>query len=317
MLTNQQLLFFKNQGYVVIEDVFDQENIITPIRFEYENLLNTLITDWVEKGALKEPPEDADFFEKLDFCYREGCEWFQPLDISLPDDTITQNTAMHFGPAVFDLLTCPKLLDIIEQLIGSEITSNPIQHVRLKPPATKLRANEIRSHITHTDWHQDRGVALQEADNTNMVTVWCAISDATINNGCLQVIPHAPKIELLPHCPKAQMAIADGFFDETQAIPLPVKSGGIVLFHPLTPHSSLPNKTDTFRWSFDIRFNKSGEPIGRAHFPEFIARSQLKPESVLNDWKIWRQMWEQARLRLASQERLNAHRWTADAPACA
>ena len=32
-----------------------------------------------------------------------------------------------------------------------------------------------------------RAVALQEADQTNMVTTWCAISDATVENGCLQI----------------------------------------------------------------------------------------------------------------------------------
>jgi hypothetical protein len=77
---------------------------------------------------------------------------------------------MHFGPAVFALLTAPKLLDIVETLIGPEITSNPIQHVRLKPPARKLYDDEVRAHIAHTDWHQDRGVAHDEADQTDMVT---------------------------------------------------------------------------------------------------------------------------------------------------
>ena len=317
MLTKDQLSFFETQGYLVIENVFDQENILTPVRSEYAALLDNLIKDWVSSGVLTTLPEGAGFYEKLNFCYQAGCDWFQPLDISLPGDRITQDTPMHFGPAVFDLLTCPRLLDIVAQLIGPEITSNPIQHVRLKPPAAKLRHDEIRPHISHTDWHQDRGVALDEADNTNMVTVWCAISDATVENGCLQVIPHTPEAGLLPHCPKTQTAIADGFIDETKAIPLPVTSGGIVLFHPLTPHSSLINQSDTFRWSFDIRFNKTGEPTGRAHFPEFIARSAADPDSILTDWQIWRQMWENARLRLASQEHVNIHRWTSDAPVCA
>ena len=317
MLTKDQLSFFEKQGYLIVENVFDQENILTPVRSEYGALLDKLIKDWVRSGVLSTPPKEADFYEKLNFCYQAGCDWFQPLDISLPGDRITKDTPMHFGPAVFNLLTCPRLLDIVGQLIGPEITSNPIQHVRLKPPAAKLRHDEIRPHISHTDWHQDRGVALHEADNTNMVTVWCAISDATVENGCLQVIPLTPEAALLPHCPKTQTAIAHGFIDETKAVPLPVSSGSIVLFHPLTPHSSLTNQTDTFRWSFDIRFNKTGEPTGRAHFPEFIARSETDPDSVLTKWQTWRQMWEEARFRLASQEHMNIHRWTSDAPACA
>ena len=42
-------------------------------------------------------------------------------------------TPMHHGPAVFELLTNPKLLDTVEELVGPEIYSNPVQHVRIKP----------------------------------------------------------------------------------------------------------------------------------------------------------------------------------------
>ena len=56
-------------------------------------------------------------------------------------------------------------------------------------PATALRPGEIRAHITATDWHQDRAVALEDADADEMVTVWLAITDATVENGCLQVQP--------------------------------------------------------------------------------------------------------------------------------
>ena len=260
---------------------------------------------------------ELDFFAQLAACYDAGCDWFQPMDISLPGDRITADTPMYFGPAVFDLLTAPKLLDIVESLIGPEITSNPIQHVRLKPPARKLYEDEVRAHIAHTDWHQDRGVAHGEADNTDMVTIWCAITDATVENGCLQVLPKDKGQELLPHCPKSQTAIADGFIDMNKTVPLPVKSGGIIILDPLTPHASLENQTDSFRWSFDIRFNRTGQPTGRAHFPEFIARSKANPETVLTDWRLWRHRWEVARDKLAADTHIPIHRWDSDAPFCA
>ena len=64
-----------------------------------------------------------------------------------------------------------------------------------------------------------------EADDTTMVTVWMAVSDATKGNGCLQVIPRTASTGLLPHCAKTQTAIADDFLDESRAVPLPVRSG--------------------------------------------------------------------------------------------
>ncbi len=91
----------------------------------------------------------------------------------------------------------------------------------------------------------------------------------------------------------------------------------MVLFHPLTPHASLINRTNGFRWSFDLRFNDTGQPTGRAHFPEFVARSRANPENVLTSCDEWRAMWEAARTRLAANPHVDIHRWSPDAPACA
>jgi ectoine hydroxylase-related dioxygenase (phytanoyl-CoA dioxygenase family) len=166
-----------------------------------------------------------------------------------------------------------------------------------------------------TEWHQDRAVAHAEGDRTQMITVWLAISDATVENGCLQVIPGKP--QMYPHCPMKQTSIADGFLDLDKAQPLPVKAGGAVIFHPLTPHASLDNRSDQFRWSFDIRYNVTGQPTGRAHFPDFIARSRATPDRVLSDWKKWQDMWLEARARLSGKPHIPIHRWTSDSPACA
>ena len=314
MLTAGQVDAFNANGYLVVEDVLDQAAVLDPVRAEYAALLDALYRDWATQGRV--PPGLTGYYEQLSAAYRAGCDWFQPMDISLPGGEIAADTPMHFGPAVFDMITAPRLLDAVEQLIGPELTSNPIQHVRIKPPATDLRSDESRAHITRTDWHQDRGVGHAEADATTMVTVWLAVTDATVENGCLQVIPRSPDLGMLPHCPKTQTAIADGLIDESRAIPLPVKSGGAVFLHPLTPHASLANRTQGFRWSFDIRFNRSGEPTGRAHFPDFVARSRANPASELRDWRAWRDLWVATRARLAGAPHIPIHRWRSDAPLC-
>lgn len=313
MLTQAQIDRFNTEGVLVVENLLPPDLLIR-IRAEYADLLDALYDRWHVEGLVP-PPGDQDFWAKLQTSYAAGCDWFQPMDISLPGDTIQADTPFHFGPAVFDMLTCPRLLDAVEGLIGPEITSNPIQHVRIKPPAKTLRGSEIRAHVTATDWHQDRAVGHEEGDNTQMVTVWLAITDATVENGCLQAIPGKPR--MYPHCPKTQTAIADGFLNPDDAVPLPIKAGGAVIFHPLTPHASLANTTQGFRWSFDIRFNVTGQPTGRSHFPSFIARSRQAPESVLTDWQAWRELWLEARARLAQKPHIPIHRWRADSPACA
>ena len=141
MLTATQLGFFEENGYLVVENVLDQEKVLDPVRTEYAELMDQLYADWHRQGLLP-PPGSKNFFEKLRTAYVNGCDWFQPMDISLPGTIIEPDCPFHFGPAVLRMLTYPKLLDIAESLIGPEITSNPIQHVRIKPPRTELREGE-------------------------------------------------------------------------------------------------------------------------------------------------------------------------------
>jgi len=313
MLTDAQLQTFETDGVLVVPDVLPPA-LLSRIRAEYMALMDALYDRWAAEGRVP-AAEGRDFWDKLRTAYAAGCDWFQPMDITLPADRVTPHTPFHFGPAVFDMLRCPAILDIVEQLIGSEITSNPIQHVRLKPPARTLDPGEVRAHVGGTDWHQDRAVAHASADRTRMVTVWLAITDATVENGCLQAVPGKPR--MYPHCPQKQTSIAKGMLDESRALPLPVKAGGMVLLHPLTPHSALDNMSDQFRWSFDLRYNVTGAPTGRDHFPSFIARSRARPEAELTDWKAWEQMWLDARARLSRAPPVELHRWQADAPVCA
>lgn len=315
MLSDTQCQQFREQGYLVIEDVVDLLHI-EALTAEYEERMTELYQQWYSSGSVKEAPEGLPFWEKLDQCRSAGVEWFQPFDISLPGENIREDTPMHFGSAIFDIVTHQRILDIVECLIGSEITSNPIQHVRIKPPQREVPEGEARAHITSTAWHQDRGVGLEASDNTEMVTVWIAVNDATVENGCLQVIP-GPHDMMLPHCPQIQTAIAEAFLASEKAIPLPIKAGGIVLFDPLTPHASLPNTSKAYRWSFDLRYNVTGQHTGRQHFPEFIARSKTDPSTELHDWRRWKQLWEEARVRVANEPHIEQHRWQSDSPFCA
>jgi len=315
MITQAQVDHFNSKGYLVVENLLN-EKTLEAVRLEYFARMDELYAEWENQGLVKPANKSMDFWSKLDQCYMGNFDWYQPFDISLPHDGITEETQMHFGPAIFDIVTHKNILDTVEKLIGPEITSNPIQHVRIKPPERTVPKDEIRAHIVSTDWHQDKGVTLPEADETQMVTVWIAITDATIENGCLQV-SSGNYGEMLPHCLKTQVVIPDQFINTQDTVPVPVKAGGAVLFHPLTPHCSLSNKSNHYRWSFDLRYNVTGHATGRSQFPEFVARSKSNPQSELRDWKVWRDKWEAARHHEANVEHISQHRWGNDAPYCA
>jgi len=313
MLAQSQIDNFNRHGYLVVEDVVTQA--LPAVAAEYEALLDGLWQGWLTEGRVKDTPR---FEDRIVAAYRAGCEYFQPMDISLPTGEVKPDEQMHTGPAVFNMMRHARLLDLVEDLIGPEITSNPIQHVRIKPPATNMRDGETRAHITKTLWHQDRGVTQEIADQTRMITVWVAVNDATPQNGCLQVLEgsHA-RDDLLPHCPLPQIGIPDEFIDEAHVKPLPVKAGGVVIFHPMCAHNSLENHTNGIRWSFDIRFNTTGQPTGRAQFPDWVARSRSNPASELRDPAEWARLWDQARARLSNAPVTEFYRWDQNAPYCA
>lgn len=313
MLTNAQRDQFDRDGYVVVHDLLPPETL-QAVRAEYETAMDRLYDGWHADGLVP-PAGGHDFNAKLAAASAAGIDWFQPLDISLPFGGIGDSTPMHCGPAVFDMMRAPRILDVMEQLLGPEITSNPIQHVRIKPPPQHVAEGESRAHITATEWHQDRAVAMDEADRTDMITVWLAITDATLDNGCLQVLPG--KHELLTHCPHPQARIGKDQASFDGAMPLPIPAGSAILFHPLTPHGSRANVSQSFRWSFDLRYQKTGQPTGREQFPEFVVRSAADPGSVLTDWRAWEAMWNDARHTLARSEITRFHRWDPNAEVCA
>ncbi len=314
MLTTRDAETFERQGYLAVEGLVNEE-VLRRVRDEYGGLMDRLYSRWHAEGLVDAPRPGMDFWDKLDAGSRGGFDWYQPFDISLPFAGITGDTPFHFGPAVFGMVTDGDILDAVETLIGPEITSNPIQHVRIKPPERAAAKDEVRAHVVSTDWHQDQGVTLPEADGTTFVTVWLAMTDATVENGCLKVATQRHD-EMMPHCPKAQTALADACVPES-SVPVPVKAGGAVILHPMTPHASLPNESDGYRWSFDLRYSVTGQPTGRSHFPEFVARSRRDPARELKDWRVWKGMWEEARRRLARSPHVAQHRWDGSGPHCA
>ena len=320
--TRVDLETFDAQGYLVVERVLDPVHDLDPVVREYEALLDTLVQRWQADGTLPPSATYADlpfaqrFARVLASAPRE-LNVMAYFDISLPFAGVTEETPIHLGPATFGLLTNPKLLDVVEQVIGGEIYSNPIQHTRIKPPERDLPEHLLGSSlVAKTDWHQDQGVHLPEADQTHMLTVWLPITDATPDNGCLCVIPGSHRRGLLTHCLRSGARIPDELLGG-RPVPVPMQRGDVLLVHHLTEHASLPNVSDGIRWSLDLRYQPIGQPTGRPAFPGFVARSRQHPASAVTDWRVWADLWRATRSRLAGQEPPGAFtRWTNEEPVC-
>jgi hypothetical protein len=310
------------EGYVVVDDVLDPTQDFAPLFEEYHRVLDGIAEPLVAEGVLRSTYEDLPFEARLiRICAESGRNFPQHFDFTLPQKGITHETPIHAGPAVFRVLTNRRLLDLVEQVVGGEIYSNPVQHVRMKLPARAVETGLQHSLVTSVPWHQDNGVIMPEADEATILTVWMPVNPATVENGCLQVIPRSHRGDLQPHCPgKSTVAIPDRFLASDQAVPLPMRPGSVLLMHQRTIHSSLENVTDDqVRISLDLRYQPVGQATGRPAFASagFVARSRAHPDQVVSDPEVWQHNWLSLRDRLAEEENPTFNRWSADAPVCA
>lgn len=305
----------ETRGYAVVEGLLDKDSI-DEIIDDYSRLLDRLAAQWHAEGRLSSAFKHLPFEDRLTAILSESTEnLYGYFDIALPKDHIAADTPIHLSRAVFNLLRHKAVLDKVEEVIGGEILASPIQHVRIKPAERKVAAHP-NGLIHATTWHQDQGVTRANADDTDILTVWIAITDATVDNGCLQVVPYSHRHGITLHCPEAEVTIPRQLL-AGEPLPVPVRAGDALFMHRLTQHASLPNRSDTIRWSFDLRYQPIGAPTGRDEFPSLAVRSRKNPAQMQN-YDDWRSAWHDVRRRLAVQhEREPTHRWDGDVPTCA
>ena len=108
-------------------------------------------------------------------------------------------------------------------------------------------------------WHQDNGYLFVEPQH--YLTCWIALTDATIDNGCPQVVPGLHKEGTLAHYYVDTLGYE--CFEEPPTDPLvaEVKAGGAVFFSSLTPHLTGPNFTNSTRKAYIVQYASSGARV--------------------------------------------------------
>ena len=303
-LTKDQLDFYEENGYVVVPGVIPQD-VLDSVIVEYEDVLDALIEELYSKGEVSSRFEGLAFGERfIKLVIETGDVYNQYFDFSLPFVNVQRDTPFWTGQAVLDAFTCEPLIDVVASVIGDEVYSNPVQHVRIKPPESILPTNQFGKPIMGaTQWHQDNGVVIEEADETDMLTVWFSLEDTDIEQGPLKVVPGSHRPRLLTHCVnykgKGGRQIPEKLFLVDRTLPLPVKRGDVIVLHRHTVHGSFSNVSDKIRWSFDLRYNPVGQTTGREAFPGFVVRSESRKEEELRDANVWTDLWLQTRERMS------------------
>ena len=306
-LDEAQCRSFAENGFLAIDRLLDDDDLVA-LEAEYAALLDDLAAALFRAGRIAQTHAHLPFAERFTEILADYPDLHRHFNISLPlingaVDPASYHT--HAGPAVFALLRHPKILDVVECLIGPEISSSPVQQMRMKPPETRVGGGlKGHSNVGQTTWHQDIVALLPEADDTEQLTVWLAITEATVENGCLVSVPGSHREGPKPHCANAALAsephVPEHLMARRAAVPLPVKRGGVILFHKMNVHRALPNRSAGLRWSMDLRYHPTGQSSGRPAFPGFVARSRANPSSELRDPTAWARSWDEARRRIVA-----------------
>lgn len=135
-----------------------------------------------------------------------------------------------------------KILDVIEGLLGADIKLYQDQ-LFMKPP--KIGSRQA--------YHQDKplGFNIEPAD---MVTCWVALDDATIENGCLWMLPGTHRFGVIDRekwRAYEEKALAG---DLPTELPIELKAGSCSFHHGLILHSSRSNLTGERRRGFATHY---------------------------------------------------------------
>lgn len=202
---------------------------------------------------------DATTLAELDTAIAPGEERVRELLASLPGGRLsvagvdTQIVAPHLvlQSDVLRAFCChPLLVGICRDLMGDDVRLYWEQAVYKAPHS-----------VEPVLWHQDNGYTFVVPQD--YLTCWVAITDATLDNGCVSVVPGVHRDGTLRHVTTDIGQECWG--DHDLAVQVPVSAGSIVVFSSLTPHFTGRNLTGQVRKAYIVQYCHDGAV---AHLPD-------------------------------------------------
>ena len=228
-LSNEQVEFFKEFGYLANVKMLDEEQIET-------------IKSEIEKLADSKHPGHHLFYE---YHSNESVDPSTVLFHALG--------AWRIEPGLHDVLWNPRFLVAANQLLGDGPVRFWHDQLFCKPPK---KGGVVAWHQDYSYWTRTKPVA--------HLTCWCGLDDSTEENGCLQYVPGSHRWGLLdkPELAGDLMGIENYLTPEQRKnfnpVPVETKAGEAIFHHPLTLHGSGENKSDKPRRAFVINVFADG-----------------------------------------------------------
>jgi ectoine hydroxylase-related dioxygenase (phytanoyl-CoA dioxygenase family) len=152
-------------------------------------------------------------------------------------------------PAARSFVSEAVMAEVAADLVGPDVRLDWDQAVYKKPESPK-----------EFPWHQDNGYNFVEPQQ--YLTCWVPLVDATVENGCPWVVPGLHRLGTLEHwwTDAGWQCIED----PSDAVPVEVNAGSIVVFSSLTPHRTGPNLSPAVRKAYIVQYAPDGAQSVRA-----------------------------------------------------
>lgn len=164
-----------------------------------------------------------------------------------PDVVQVSQLHLNFSWA-YELSTHPAVLDAVEDVLGPDLL------VWATGAFTKYPRDQ-----SYVSWHQDGTYWGLESDQ--VTTAWIALSDSTVENGCMRGVPGSHRLPIQRHVDthaeanllsRGQEIQVD--VDEADAVDIVLRAGEISLHDVKIIHGSNANPSDTKRIGFTVRY---------------------------------------------------------------
>ncbi len=270
-LSAEQVTRYDTQGYLLLENLLSDADL-APARQAMTQKVDMIAAELIRDGKIQDPLTHRPFHYRLaELCAGLTDQEFLKYGRSWRDRL----------PGYFILMSNPKILDVIESLIGPEIFSNPVYNVRPKVP--KVAAGAV-------PWHQDKSY-WPDANSNPVITCWIPLVDSTLENGCLHLIPGTHRKRVIAHHQETYsgtgfLALPENEINGRKIVALPMSAGSAIFFNDRLLHSSTPNNSDHVRWSVDLRYQPTDQDPMPQYGIGFLARSRKHPQrtATLEDW---------------------------------
>jgi ectoine hydroxylase-related dioxygenase (phytanoyl-CoA dioxygenase family) len=172
-----------------------------------------------------------------------------PVILSDPDENERMQYKVHLlYKWLDDLVRHPRILDAVESLLGPDLI--------VWNSGFLIKGPHDPSFVS---WHQDS--TYWGLEPLEVTSAWLALSDSTVENGCVRSVPGTHSLEQIAHSDTyakdnmlSRGQAIDLKIDESKAVPLELRAGEMSLHHVRTIHGSQPNRSDTYRIGYIINY---------------------------------------------------------------